>query len=575
MEIAQKATMYRTTLRIFPWMMAATTSVLLFTAPGYAQTVGGAVEALQTWDGAAADDQFGYSTAAAGDVNADGVQDILVGAWHASPAGLANAGSAFVYSGVDGSLLYQWDGTFAGDTMGKSVSAAGDVNLDGYADVLVGLVGADPNGLDGAGTVLLYSGMDGSILQQWDGPNAGDAYGASLASVGDLNGDGLPDVVIGAPGNDAANVYSGATGTLIYSWSVSSNPTENFGVAVANAGDTNSDGFEDVIIGANWAGGSSAEGAAYLYSGANGNLLFRFAGLNDGDGLGRAVSAAGDLDNDGFADILIGAPWANSNGKIGSGAASVYSGATQQVIYQWGGEGNGDNFGYSVSNAGDFDGDGQLDVIVGAYFARDQYGLSVGKVSVYSGADGNLLFVEEGAADVRSLGNSVDALGDLNQDGRDDVLVGAYRSNRNGKADSGSVFVFRFNPILSTNTTALSASQGGTIHLDLDFPDAAALENYVTLISATGTGPMVRGIAIPLTPDALLQQSAVGQYPVSTYLNLHGTLNPQGEAAASITFPAGMPQGLIGRTFWLATIAHQLGRLPNYSSVAIPIQVGP
>ena len=121
--------------------------LFLLAAPAFAQTVGGGSEKLHRWDGGAGYDRFGTSVSGAGDVNGDGFADVIVGAIGADPGGLQFAGSAYVYSGADGSLLHQWDGGAADDWFGESVSGAGDVNGDGFADVIVGADGASPGGL--------------------------------------------------------------------------------------------------------------------------------------------------------------------------------------------------------------------------------------------------------------------------------------------------------------------------------------------------------------------------------------------------------------------------------------------
>ena len=159
-----------------------------------------------------------------GDVNGDGKADFIVGAPYADPGGRADAGSAYVFSGADGSLLYQKDGGAAGDNFGLSVSAAGDGNGDGKADFIVGAFQADPGGRSGAGSAYVYSGADGSILYQRDGGATGDQIGYSVSAAGDVNGDGKADFIVGANGADpggradagSAYVYSGADGSLLY-----------------------------------------------------------------------------------------------------------------------------------------------------------------------------------------------------------------------------------------------------------------------------------------------------------------------------------------------------------------------
>src|SRR3972149_640460 len=150
-------------------------------------------------NGTKANDQFGVSASGIGDVNGDGINDFIVGAYLADPFNRANAGSAFVYSGFNGSLIYQKDGAFNGDRLGGSVAAAGDVNADGRDDFIMGAARANPAGRIDAGSAFVYSGTDGSLLYRKDGATAGDELGFSVAGAGDLNGDGKADFIVGSP----------------------------------------------------------------------------------------------------------------------------------------------------------------------------------------------------------------------------------------------------------------------------------------------------------------------------------------------------------------------------------------
>lgn len=437
----------------------------LLSLPAFAQTVGGSSETLHQWNGVAAYDTFS-TVSDAGDVNGDGYSDVIVGATGTDPGGLSGAGSAYVYSGVDGSLLYQWDGAAASDAVGDSVSGAGDINGDGFADLIVGAFGADPGGLLGAGSAYVYSGADGSLLYQWDGEAEYDAFGY-----------------------------------------------------VSDAGDVNSDGFADVIVGASGAspGGLSNAGSAYLYSGADGVLLHQWnGGMSTGYFLGGSVSGAEDVNGDGIDDVIVSMLRKHHFGSGWHTAANVYSGADGSLIHQWDAEPGAGTLSILVSGAGDVNGDGFADLIVGA--------LGIGP---------------------------------------------------GGMTNAGSVYVYDFHPFLLASTPTISASAGGVLDLTLDFPDTAAFHEYVTLMSVRGTGPIDFGVDIPLTMDSYLIGSTAGTYPFSVNSNLHGTLDASGNAAADITFPAGTYNFAIGRTFWLATVSFPTGLLPEYSSVAAAIKFMP
>ncbi|HEU4436150.1 MAG TPA: integrin alpha, partial [candidate division Zixibacteria bacterium] len=149
-------------------------------------------------DGAHTGDYLGFDVAGVGDVNGDGYADFLIGAYAANPGGVGNAGSAYLYSGADGSLLFQKDGEAANDFLGNSVAGVGDVNRDGTPDFIIGASEAEPGGLFNAGSAYVYSGADGSLLLKLNGAAANDQLGISVDGAGDLNGDGRTEIIVGA-----------------------------------------------------------------------------------------------------------------------------------------------------------------------------------------------------------------------------------------------------------------------------------------------------------------------------------------------------------------------------------------
>ena len=540
------------------------TTLFLLSANPIAQTVGGEYDILHQWNGGTS---FGSAVSGAGDVNADGFNDFIVGA----PEKHNKAGSAYVFSGTDGSLLFQWDGNSGLNYFGYSVSGAGDANGDGYDDLLVGAYGESGY----SGSAELYSGADGSLLYQWTGqPWSDDYFGRAVSDAGDVNADGFDDVIVGAtyasPGGltyaGSAFVFSGLDGSQLFQWNGEA-ASYNFGDSVSAAGDVNGDGFDDLIVGAPAAdpGGSSNAGSAFVFSGANGSLLYRWNGDTDHFQFGNSVSDAGDVNGDGFADLVVGAPWANIGGLNSAGSAYVFSGADGSLLHQWDGESSYDHLGWAVSGAGDFNGDGFDDLTVGAPWA-DHGGYSrAGSVYFYSGLDGSLLHQGTGGSRYEYYGISVSGVESVDGDGLSDVMVGT--------SGTSFAYVYSFNPFLHANTTTISASTGGVLDLDLDFPDAAGLDEYKILISRSGIGPSWHGVNIPLTRDSLVLDTYFGIYPVSVYNNMHGTLDVNGDASGSLTVPAGISSALIGNTFFFAAIANQPSQLPEFSSVAILITI--
>ncbi|MEM7204453.1 MAG: integrin alpha [Planctomycetota bacterium] len=375
-------------------------------------------------------------------------------------------------------VAFTIDGFAAGDGLGSAVAVLGDTNGDDLDDLLLGAPGADAPGID-AGTIRVLSGADGSTLWWRPGDAAGDRFGHAVASAGDVNGDGFADVIVGAPGSDrtaldagSATVLSGRDGQVLHVFDGSA-ADDGFGWAVAGAGDVNGDGYDDVIVGAPRSDGVGADaGSAHVLSGLDGAVLHTFAGLSAGDQLGYAVAGAGDVDGDCFADLVLGAPTAD-NGGGDSGAVWVHSGADGSVLLQQLGANAGDQFGWSVDGVGDVDGDGQPDVAVGAPLADDA-APDAGLATVLSGADGTQLLSHFGDEPGESCGWSVRRAGDVDGDGRGDLVIGAPGDSKAG-AGAGSARVVSGASAVRLHTYygrnpgdafGTSVGGGGTINAD-------------------------------------------------------------------------------------------------------------
>ncbi len=344
-------------------------------------------------NGIAVGDYSGRSVSSAGDVNGDGFDDLLIGASGADPNG-PNSGQSYVVFGgsglsgeVDLGMLgmpnnpggFTLNGIAGGDLSGFSVSGAGDVNGDGFGDLLIGAFGADPNGLNSGQSYVVFGGssLSGPVnladLNTANNPGGfalngiaqNDFSGRSVSSAGDVNGDGFDDLLIGADRADPNGASSGQSYVVFGGSGLSGevdlgalgtpgNPggftlngiaqADLSGRSVSSAGDVNGDGFDDLLIGAEGAGpnGDLSAGQSYVVFGGSGlsgstvelGMLgtpgnpggFALNGIAGGDYSGRSVSSAGDVNGDGFDDLLIGAHYADPNGESSGQSYLVYGG---------------------------------------------------------------------------------------------------------------------------------------------------------------------------------------------------------------------------------------------------------
>jgi len=357
----------------------------------------------------------GYSVNGAGDVNGDGTPDLIVG----TPI----AGLVDVRSGLDNALIYRFSASDLGTTsngFGHSVSGIGDVNDDGYDDLVVG----NPNSNEGGtrvGDITVFSGIDGSVLYQvlGDVGNGGfGQFGLRLDVAGDINQDGHQDIIVGAPSeyvydNDtdieslgSITIISGADGSRIHK--ILGEGDEGFGRAVSGIGDVNQDGNDDFAVATEYDSSMNFDSSVTLYSGDDFSVIRKYS-QNNSESFGVSISNMGDLNNDMVPDLLVVDQSPTS--KI-----EFYSGADGSVLHTVTSI-NSEGIGRFASSAGDVNGDGIADVIYSV--------ANTDLVKIYSVANSRLLYDILPLEDGGTPGNpSVAPVGDIDGDGHTDLIIG-------------------------------------------------------------------------------------------------------------------------------------------------------
>lgn len=475
-------------------------------------------------------EQSGWSVAGGGDFNGDGYHDIVVGARYSDPDTGTNAGRTYLVHGGPalppvvplGTAVFVFEGVNQNDYSGHVVAFAGDVDGDTLADFLIGAPNAELTGSNGGESYLVTGGA--ALVSPWSlgnadmvarGVDSSDFSGWDLAGAGDVNGDGWDDIIIGAYGADeAGQSFTGASYLLFGGENMASqlwltgadvrfdgiDSSDISGTSVSSAGDFNGDGYADLLIGAPDADLPTVAntGETYIIYGAPdlpavlslADADVRLDGFDASADAGEVVSGVGDVNGDGYDDVVVAAPRTEVDTFAQAGQSFVVYGgpAVPPVIdlamadVRVPGVQYLARSGAALSGAGDFNGDGFADLLIGAAETDIDGDEERGEVYLILGGpvlppllsvtEADLRF--EGISPDDFAGRSVSAAGDVDGDGYGDILIGAYGADPNSLSSSGETYL-----IFGDDITGTTTRQGTDLDDTLHAPRGLAADTLV------------------------------------------------------------------------------------------------
>ncbi|NQU47381.1 MAG: FG-GAP repeat protein [Planctomycetes bacterium] len=546
-------------------------------APAPAQDFG-TWSLLREHDGPTHRSKMGWMVTSLGDVNQDGIADYLTTAPYADDAFNGPFGRAYIYSGANGSLIREHQGTSYGGRLGIAAANVGDLDGDLVNDYSIGIPWQDRPGGRRTGAVWTYSGATGQMIWEALGQGSYWLFGREIVGTGDVDGDGTPDVLVSAPEADIGSYYnakgmvyllSGVDGSVIWNQK-GKHDFDYLGGSLAAVGDLDGDGTPDFCASGR-GGGLLPKGTVHIFSGATGQELRLLRGGDYGSevsAFGNEICSVGDWDQDGFPDVAISSPLERILPYLHSaGAVRIFSGHTGELLHTLYGDSMYSDFGSAICKLDDFDGDGTPDLAVGLPVNFDD-----GGVRVYSGRDARLLWSYDSPIIQEEFGYSIADGGDLNGDGRSELLVGSIEDGV-WIVGNGSVKVMTWDPHLIPGATVASASAGGSFTSQLHFPISEANQPYALLLSETGTGPArYLNQFVPLSLDPLFWASTQGIYP-SLFGSPTGVLDANGEGSFNYQWSPAQLNGQVGHTFWACAVTFDPGIGLRMVSIAVPLTI--
>ncbi len=521
-----------------------------FQANGYVELVNGKF-GQQWWHivGSADHEGLGAVIAMVDDLDGDGNPDILSSNPEASTGANWQNGFVQAMSSSDGTVLWRVDGASDNAMLGQQMESVPDADADGIPDILV----VNPDAFDGMyywnGTVKLLSGATGAEIWAAAGYYHGERLGTNYSASWDLNGDNVNDIVVGMPDRSTGGkTVNGALWALdgAHGWPIwQRGGTDNYGRLGENfwlSGDLDGDGYKDVVATAPEAssGGMSGNGVIHAYSGNNGLTIWRLDGSGDTEHLGQYLSRPGDLDGDGVDDYVAGSEFSDDAGMINSGSILAINGVTGASLWAHQGVGNDVRLGANLVDMSDLDGDGVRDIVSHSNLADSNGHVNNGSVRAFSGSDGTEIWRLDGSTNDERFGWVTKEIPDLDGDGNADVIVSAPYSDSSGMADNGFIM-------------AMSAGTASSLTVDDGFGLAGV---HAGQLNTWRAGGMSDGATVYFVASIHgIGQSDPGHGFVlmmeSPYMILGNTLaNVSGEASLVVDVPANAS----GMTLWTQAV---------------------
>ena len=516
---------------------SATASSMGLNRNGYVEMISGRW-GFTVWrvNGTADSEGIGAYVARVEDLNGDGIADVLAANSEFSSNSLYHNGMVMAISGQTGQILWQTTGAHDNALLGQNAESLPDVNGDGVDDILV----LNPDGfgtwLSENGSTVVLSGADGSQLWKFEGLFNGERFGMTWMQVEDMDMDGVGDIVLGSPEADAMGLpssghvtaLSGANGMMIWQRS-GMYMYGRYGETIFDAGDINGDGFGDIVMASPAASTGSFwnpltdNGLVEAISGMGGYPLWVATGSISGAHLGNAMIVAEDVNGDGFKDFLSGSGLADSGNFANNGEIMAISGMGGYPLWSTQGDSNDAHLGTNIRMINDLDGDGVEEVLSWVTYADTGDLINNGSVRAHNGATGAELWRHDGSTNDMRMGDAVTMGDDFDFDGFDDIYVASSEADSNGLADNGRVVGISSG--LGTAFTVSGLTAGADANLMATGLTPGATAYFLASTAGAGTTYHPRGFPIALKEPIMTIGVA--------------TVDSNGNTSTSVSVPTG------------------------------------